>query len=658
MRYLQRQSEEYQRLVGGLLIKVTEFFRDAELFTFLRQRALPELVKHARESGRELRLWSAGTGEEAYSLAILVAELLGDELEEFQVRIFATDVDSDAVGFARRGVYPASALAAVPGELTARFFTDVGGEYEVRRSVRSLVVFGQHDLAQRAPFPHIDLVLCRNILIYFTTELQRRALQLFSFSLRDGGYLVLGKAETTGPLAESFAVEEPRLKVFRRQGSRVRIPPAWIREAPPAAVPLVTPPRRTPATLNEELQATNEKLETLNEELQATVEELNATNDDLQARSVELREMTVSLETQRRESDERRARLEAVLANMGDAVLVVHRDGQAELTNAAYERIFGGVDATIVMQDVQGRPLPPEAMPQQRAARGESFTMQFSIQAPDGTRREFDAIGQPVPGDGQEHGVVVIRDITERSLHRALEQFVVLASHELRTPLTLISGYLQTLTRMLTATGGDEQLQRYAALGLAQARRMSVLVQDLMDASRLQTGSFTLAREELDLRALVAGAVELARSLARDQTIQLEAEDAPLLVRGDEGRLEQVALNLLLNAITHAPQSERIDVRLRLADGEAELQVQDYGPGIPAANVPHLFSRFYRVGAASPGGGLGLGLYISKELVEAHGGSISVHSVEDKGATFTVRLPLANGETRARGHRSRRARAQ
>lgn len=156
--------------------------------------------------GNELRLWSAGcaTGEEAYSLAIMVAEALGDELARFKVRIFATDVDDGAVGFARNGVYSRQAIANVPDDLLERYFESADGEYRVNNRVCGMLVFGKHDLGQWAPFPRIDLVLSRNVLIYFTPELQRRALDLFAHSLRDGGRLVLGKAEAVSARAEYF----------------------------------------------------------------------------------------------------------------------------------------------------------------------------------------------------------------------------------------------------------------------------------------------------------------------------------------------------------------------------------------------------------------------------------------------------------------------
>ena len=192
-------------------------------------------------------------------------------------------------------------------------------------------------------------------------------------------------------------------------------------------------------TLNEEMQATNEELETLNEELQATVEELNTTNDDLSARSVELHDLA-------RTSEEERARLQAILAGMGDAVLVVNANGAPLLTNAAYTELFGERGERFMPRDERGQPLPPALLPQQRAARGESFRMEFTVADAQGGQRWFEANGRPVrdseelqvrdSAGRQRWGVVVIRDITERSLRRLQEEFIANVSHGLRTPLT------------------------------------------------------------------------------------------------------------------------------------------------------------------------------------------------------------------------------
>ncbi len=224
---------------------------------------------------------------------------------------------------------------------------------------------------------------------------------------------------------------------------------------------------------------------------------------------------------------------------------------------------------------------------------------------------------------------------------RALENdFVAIASHELRTPLTVLLGYLEMLQRRLPPD--DEASQRYASRALAQTRRLTDLISNLLDASRLQHGKMQLALAPVELRALVSQVVDVARSLTVGQLITFEETPASATVMADAGRLEQVVMNLLTNAIKHASDSDRIDVRLATAGSEAVLEVQDHGPGIPARYLPNLFSRFFQVEEDGPRGtGLGLGLFISSEIVRAHGGTLGVRSVEGAGATFSVRLPLA-----------------
>jgi two-component system CheB/CheR fusion protein len=367
----------------------------------------------------------------------------------------------------------------------------------------------------------------------------------------------------------------------------------------------------------------------------------------MEGRSVELQDLARTLEAQRRASDAERARLATILASMGDAVLVVDRAGRPVLTNAACERMFGDLAAGFTPEDERGQALAPEDTPQRRAVRGEPFSMPFTLTAADGTRRWFEAHGQPIQGGGQECAVIIIRDITERSLRRLQDEFLALASHELRTPLTPLHGYLEMLISVLEPSA-DERTRRYAAQALVQTRRLRMLVNDLLDVARLQTGKLSLNAEPLNLVPLVAQAVEAARFLAAGQAIQLDATPDPILVRGDAGRLEQVLLNLLTNAIHYAPGTDRIAVRLRRTGGEAEIQVHDDGPGIAAEDLPNLFTRFYQVAHAPEGtkSGLGLGLYIAKELVTAHQGRIDVRSVPGEGTTFTVRLPVVSADER------------
>ena len=225
--YLRSHPDEITELVRAFLIKVTGFFRDPEAFDFLRNAVLPELIDRAKHNGRILRIWSAGcaTGEEAYSMALMVADQLGPDFPEWSVKIFATDLAADAIAFARRGLYPENVLSDLPEDYRDRFFERVDHSYRVSKMLRETVIFGQQDISRGVPFPRIDLVACRNLLIYLKPELQQTVLDLFAYSLhQSGGYLFLGKAETARPTKVSFELVNKRWKIYRCLGGPLAFP--------------------------------------------------------------------------------------------------------------------------------------------------------------------------------------------------------------------------------------------------------------------------------------------------------------------------------------------------------------------------------------------------------------------------------------------------
>jgi len=397
-----------------------------------------------------------------------------------------------------------------------------------------------------------------------------------------------------------------------------------------------------------DIRTRNAALQTTNAALEATVAEVERTNKELQAHRVAVQELAAVLEAER-------AQLAVILAGIEDAVLVVDQTGTPLRRNAAYVQLFGG--AVVTLDDARGRPLAPDQTPQARAARGETFSLSFSLPtglpslAGEDTRRWFVATGQPLQEGAATHAIVVIRDVTLSNRHRRLqEEFLTLAGHELRTPLTTVKGYLDLLTLLLRESN-DERSRLYATRALHQTQRLVTLVRDLTDAARLQGGKLRLDLAALDLVLLVAQVAETAQALPAGHAIRLDLGMAPVWVRGDAERLEQVIFNLLTNASTHAPSATPIDVRLRRVGAEAALEVQDYGRGIAADQLPHLFARFYQVARADrpSQGGLGLGLFICQELIAAHGGRMTVASTEGQGTTFTVWLPLLEGEAGPRG---------
>ena len=225
--YLRAHPDETAELVKAFLIKVTGFFRDPEAFDYLRRAVLPELIEKARQNGRILRIWSAGcaTGEEAYSLALLIADLLGPDLPEWSVKIFATDLAADAISFARRGQYPENVLSELPDDYRDRFFERFDHGYRIAKLLRETVIFGQQDISRGVPFPRIDLVICRNLLIYLKPELQQTVLDLFAYSLHQShGYLFLGKAETARPTKATFELVNKKWKIYRCLGGPLAFP--------------------------------------------------------------------------------------------------------------------------------------------------------------------------------------------------------------------------------------------------------------------------------------------------------------------------------------------------------------------------------------------------------------------------------------------------
>jgi two-component system CheB/CheR fusion protein len=222
--YLEVHPEEFTALFNTILINVTTFFRDPQAWEVVQNVVVPDIVG-SRAKSESIRVWSAGcaSGEEAYTLAIVLAEALG--LDEFKqrVKIYATDVDEDALTHARHAAYGERALAEVAEDLRARYFDKTDSVYLFRKDLRRLVIFGRHDLLNDAPISRIDLLACRNTLMYFNAEAQARILNRFHFALNDGGYLLLGRAETLMTHNQAFTPVDLKRRISRKvRGGRAR----------------------------------------------------------------------------------------------------------------------------------------------------------------------------------------------------------------------------------------------------------------------------------------------------------------------------------------------------------------------------------------------------------------------------------------------------
>ena len=215
--YLEVHPEEFAQLFNTILINVTSFFRDQPAWDFLVKEVLPKILS-ARKLADPIRVWSAGcaSGEEACSIAILLAEALGADAFRERVRIYATDVDEEALNHARHATYSEKDLEPVPLELREKYFEHGSNRFVFRNDLRRSIIFGRHDLVQDAPISRLDLLTCRNTLMYFNAEAQDRILTRFHIALNDPGYLFLGRVEMLLTHTNIFSPVELKCRIFSK----------------------------------------------------------------------------------------------------------------------------------------------------------------------------------------------------------------------------------------------------------------------------------------------------------------------------------------------------------------------------------------------------------------------------------------------------------
>ena len=222
--YIQVDPDEFEPLFNSILINVTSFFRDPEAWTFIATEIIPCLTQMKTPDGEAapIRVWSAGcsSGEEAYTIAMLLVEALGEEAFKDRVKIYATDIDEDALSAARRGIFGEREIQAVPGPLRSRYFDESGHGYSFKKELRRSLIFGRHDLIQDAPISRIDLLITRNTLMYMNADAQAQVLSRLHYALNNGGFIFLGKAETLIARSRDFEAVESKQRIFAKSATR------------------------------------------------------------------------------------------------------------------------------------------------------------------------------------------------------------------------------------------------------------------------------------------------------------------------------------------------------------------------------------------------------------------------------------------------------
>lgn len=366
---------------------------------------------------------------------------------------------------------------------------------------------------------------------------------------------------------------------------------------------------------------------------------LHATGQDLKTIAARLRDLE-------RAATQERFGLTAILASIAEGVFIVDRQMKIRLGNPGLERMFGLAGSPVgrtVMETFRNldlQRLVEESLREGRTCRGETVLEQGP------KPRTFEVSVSPLPLDGGEAvAVAVVHDISRiKSLERVRREFVGNVSHELRTPLTIINGYLETLLE----GGLEDRAMAGNALAVMHrhGNRLKHLVEDLLVISQAESRSVPLDLQTVDLPELIRRVVGQFDEPIRAQSaeVRITADGRDLGLPADPLRLEQVFLNLLENALKYGKRPGLVvDFHIGRSGRGIEVQVRDNGPGIPFEDQEHIFERFYRVDKhrSRETGGTGLGLSIVKNLVEAHGGEVSLQSVPGSGSTFRVLLPAA-----------------
>ncbi|MGB8648734.1 MAG: PAS domain S-box protein [Anaerolineae bacterium] len=384
------------------------------------------------------------------------------------------------------------------------------------------------------------------------------------------------------------------------------------------------------------------------------------------------------LETARAVAVSERNRLLAVMEALPVGVAIVDAQGGTVQSNHEFEKVWGGPrPPTRSVDDYAaykawwvdtGRPVQPEEWASAQAVqKGKTVVGQLlQIERFDGSRAFVLNSAAPIlDAQGQVAGcAVALMDVTVRmqveaereellrrehaarseaeAAVRLRDQFITLASHELKTPLTSLKGYAELLLQGSPEQALGEQNARMVRTIHQQTLRLEKMVAALLDVSRIEQGQLSLEWAPVDLQALLTAILHDVEPTLRRHTLEFIPAPEPVIVNGDETRLEQVLQNLIQNAIKYSPLGGHVRVRLTQDDHLARVAVADEGIGIPAAALPQLFTRFYRAenAAASHINGLGVGLYVTREIVRLHGGEITVTSVEGKGSEFVVSLPV------------------
>ncbi|MBI2048603.1 MAG: response regulator [Parcubacteria group bacterium] len=695
--YLQKNPKEVDSLYQDILIKVTHFFRDQSLFDFLQKSILPQLLKQKPAS---IRVWVPGcaTGEEVYSLAITLAAFMDKQKKHIPIQIFGTDISEVALNTARAAKYPQSIETNVPQKFLSKYFIETTNGYEINATIRAMCIFAKHNIVKDVPFTKMDIVSCRNVLIYLDSMLQKKAFPIFHYALKPKGFLLLGTAETATSFQDLFAAADKNQKVYTRKQMPSPVRMDFTAPNPPLPKALKQPEkelmdigkradkivllRHAPAgiIINDDLaiiqfrgdvspylkhapgRATLDLVKMAHRTLLATllsmIERARKSGATIRGTHTGLQ---VNLEVI--PLDEPSASEKRFLILFEDAAAT--RKSRSAAAGKKGRAVRGGIEAeeelstTIdqLQSVIEARDITNEEL---RSAHEEVMSANEELQS---TNEELETTKEELQSTNEElmtpnaelqnrnahlksietsHQKMVPQfKLRGEELHRK-DEFISILGHELRNPLAPIV-HMAELARLHGIK--DPEVKHMMDVVGRQAKLMSEVIESLLDAARAQSRKIDIKTEPVDFNTLIHHAIETVQPHLEHstRTIELQLLDSPTRILLDPLRIEQVIVNLLTNAIKYTAPDGKISLSVTREDGMIVLCVKDNGMGISKEMLPKVFDLFSQENQALTDfkGGLGVGLMLAKTIAELHDGSLTVSSEgPDKGSEFVLRLPF------------------
>ncbi|HEY3488308.1 MAG TPA: chemotaxis protein CheB [Gammaproteobacteria bacterium] len=692
-RCLEQNPQELELLYQDLLIKVTDFFRDQDMFGFLKLRILPELFKNTSHS---VRIWVPGcaTGEEVYSFAISLADYMAENKQDMPVQIFGTDISEAALNVARRAKYSKSIEASVPPKLLEKFFHALpDGGYEISKNIRTMCVFAKHNMITDTPFSKMDIVSCRNVLIYLDSRLQKRVFPLFHYALNPKGFLVLGTAETAANFQDLFAKIDNSQKIYLKKSAVSRPGLDFAVPNPPRIKNDKAAPQAEPR-LNLEQRANSIILSRhapagiiIDDDLmivqfrgdispylkptpgRATLDLVRMTHKGLLTKILEniakARRSGAAVKSTHTGirltvevippglSGERHYLILFETANSSRA-----KNGVSKKTKQEREGKQEEIDSTVDQLQIllEERNTANEEL---RSAHEELMSSNEELQS---TNEELETTKEELQSTNEElmtlNAELQRRNVELKKIETAhiemtpqfklrgdelyrKNEFISILAHELRNPLAPIVHALE----IAKFRGVDDpEINHLMGIIGRQVAALNNILANLLDAARAMRGRIQIHLEPVDFRAVVDHAIETTRRTVElnRHTLELHLPEPPLRMLLDPLRVEQIIVNLLNNATKYTEPGGKITIAVTQTSETVLLSVKDTGAGIAEEMLLQIFDSFTH-GDKSLGqfkGGLGVGLMLAKTLAELHGGSLVGSSPGlGQGSEFILQLP-------------------